>query len=470
MSMRARRKKPQYGSIPMRDQCIFIDATSTFLYGGNSGIQRVTRNIVNHSPAVAAHIPCLIQPIVWTGFGFIGLPGSLSDQSSAVLRFLPWQARRRRSHERVGSPSAASLATRVTQRIGQIACSLHIQQWYERIVLFIVCFLSVPRLIAAGRFISFRESDVVLLIDSTWNSMSMLDALASAQKRFSVRVAPMIHDLFPLTLPQTCEEATVRCYSRWFYRVIPKADFVVTNSKATQRSLEAFIAASPGLRIRPLAIITFRLGAELDLIRSPQRRSKSPVELINLPGVVLLSIGTIEPRKNISYILDAFDHLRRRGVDVSLVIIGRRGWKCDEVINRISNHPDLGVRLLHYSNASDSLLSSAIDRADCLVNASIAEGFGLPVVEGLRQGLDVFASDIDVFREIANDYCCFFPLSDPQLLADAIQRWAFARSTVATSVGRQPFDWVGWEDSTRELMESVRALLKSGELTQSNGG
>ena len=469
MSMSARLKKLQWGFVAMREQCIFIDATSTFLYGGNSGIQRVTRNIVNHSPAVAAHIPCLIQPIVWTGFGFIGLPGSLDDQSSAVLRFLPWRARRRRSHERVGRRSAASLATRVAQRICRIAYWRHIQQSYERIALFIVCFLSFPRLIASGRFISFRESDVVLLIDSTWNSTSMLDALASAQKRFSVCVAPMIHDLFPLTLPQTCEEETIRCYSWWFYRVIPKADFVVTNSKATQRALEAFIAASPGLRLRPLAIVPFRLGAELDLIRSPQRRSTSPVELMNVPGVVLLSIGTIEPRKNIPYILDAFDHLRRRGADVSLVIVGRQGWKCDAVVNRISTHPELGVRLLHYSNASDSLLSSAIERADCLVIASIAEGFGLPVVEGLMRGLDVFASDLEVFREIANDYCCFFPLSDPELLADAIQRWTVARSTVSTSVGRQPFAWVGWEHSTRELMESVRALLKSGVLKQSDG-
>ncbi|HDS16661.1 MAG TPA: glycosyltransferase [Proteobacteria bacterium] len=145
--------------------------------------------------------------------------------------------------------------------------------------------------------------------------------------------------------------------------------------------------------------------------------------LWNTPGKAILTIGTIEPRENHLLLLDAYDLLRAKDVDVSLIIIGRPGWKNREVIDRIRGHADFGTRLLHLDNASDRDLSEAIERADCLVCPSLAEGFGLPVVEGLMHGLTVFASDIPVFRESGENFCRFFKLDSPDELVLLLEEW-----------------------------------------------
>jgi glycosyltransferase involved in cell wall biosynthesis len=116
--------------------------------------------------------------------------------------------------------------------------------------------------------------------------------------------------------------------------------------------------------------------------------------------------------------------------------------------------------LLHLFNASDAVVAEAIARADCMVVASLAEGFGLPVVEGLMRGNEVFASDIEVFREIGQGRCHFFRLDDPADLADQLERWFSEKDRVIGKVGRPPFQWPNWKESAEELVAATLSMLK----------
>jgi glycosyltransferase involved in cell wall biosynthesis len=170
-----------------------------------------------------------------------------------------------------------------------------------------------------------------------------------------------------------------------------------------------------------------------------------------------MMVGSIEPRKNHRFVLDAFDRFWQRGGEGSLLIIGRYGWKTDDVIERIAKHRQLGHQLHILRDASDSELDYAYRNASALVIASEIEGFGLPVVEAFQRGLPVLCSDIPVFREIADGRATFFDLSDPCRLSAALQAFC-DRHDLADRRARTPQRWLTWRESTEQLF---RAFLEA---------
>ncbi len=185
-----------------------------------------------------------------------------------------------------------------------------------------------------------------MLVDSTWNSNRMLEYLFRAQADAGIMLGVMIHDLFPLTLPETCEPETVDYFSGWFKRIAPAVDFFVTNSEATRSVLDNYLRANPEIRPHRWRAGSFRLGAELDLCMPMIKLHSGNAQAIwNTPGVGILAVGTIEPRKNYVLILDAFDRLYAKQLPVSLIIVGRPGWKSEAVIERIRLHPAFGERV-----------------------------------------------------------------------------------------------------------------------------
>lgn len=448
----------------MMKKRIFIECTQTYFRGGNSGIQRVVRNVANQAMHLK-HPKCEVIPIIWVGYGFTRVRTKLTGREHVLVRFRNWVRGKR--HKRIKWPFVASLVRAAKFLLRPLKGFLPLRlvrdvaSWIADSFAILIAWLGyqIARLVF-GPTIQFRKGDAVLLIDSTWSLPRMLDALFEAQKEHGIKVAPMLHDLFPLTLPETCEEITIKYYRSWFHKIVPAADFFITNSKSTGRSLERFLEENQDIRSLPVLHESFRLGAELDLIKKGIKDRELLKPIFAAPGRAILSVGTIEPRKNHHFLLDVFDTLRAQGSNVTLFLVGRVGWKSESVIERIQNHPELNTRLFHFANASDSVLAGALDRAECIVCASIAEGFGLPVVEGLMRGKDVFASDIEVFREIAADRCHFFSLEDPSELANKLLRWFESKERLAHSSPTGGFRWLTWRESSEELIDKTVNLMR----------
>lgn len=434
-----------------------IECTQTFFRGGNSGIQRVTRNVANQAMTMD-HPKRTVMPIIWVGYGFVEVRDRLDGRAYWPIRYLIWIRRRFKGRS---SSFSTWLRPFIQLMVRLIRTLKKLAAWF---VPHLIILFAWPGRLAVrcmfGPYIEFRRGDTVLLIDSTWGLTGMLDALHEAQRKDGIKVAPMLHDLFPLTLPETCQEITTKYYSQWFHEVVPRADFFITNSRSTGMSLERYLEQHSEIRSLPVLHESFRLGAELDLLDVGVNNSEEYSPIWGAPGRAILAVGTIEPRKNYGFLLDAYEILRSRGVNVSLILIGRVGWKSEAIMHRIMGHADLHSRLLHFGDANDRLLAEAIERADCVVCASIAEGFGLPVVEGLMRGKEVFASDIEVFREIAEDRCRFFDLADPNDLALKIQSWFEELDRTKQVITPEAFRWPNWKESSEELIEKTLLLLR----------
>jgi glycosyltransferase involved in cell wall biosynthesis len=132
-------------------------------------------------------------------------------------------------------------------------------------------------------------------------------------------------------------------------------------------------------------------------------------------GPYLLVVGTVEPRKAHASIVAAFERLRTRRPDLSLVIAGASGWLPDRMARDLERP---GVVVL--GHVPDRELDLLYRRAEIVVNASIYEGFGLTVLEALGHGCPVIASSIPAHVELVGDAARLFPPGDIDALVAAI--------------------------------------------------
>jgi alpha-1,2-rhamnosyltransferase len=199
-------------------------------------------------------------------------------------------------------------------------------------------------------------------------------------------------------------------------------------------------------------ITHFLLGSDF---RISDRKHLDPVreEIAAIfSGVsVWLAVGTIEPRKNHGFILDAFDEIWSSGRLDRLLIIGRVGWMCEDVIERILGHREFNKKLFFKNDIVDHELRYAYEAAKGLIFASPIEGFGLPIVEAMAANIRVFCSDIPVFREVGGDYPSYFSLDEASNLTRLIG---------AAPVERPPShsaeaNIVNWDTSVAEFAAKV---------------
>jgi alpha-1,2-rhamnosyltransferase len=436
----------------------FIECTCTYESDLNTGIQRVVRSIANHSLENSNGRE--VTAIGWVNQEFRYLKGSISDRSfgdntrirasqisSAILRnsfrFLK---------------SAISRLVPIPAFVKYIEAP-HTEPGLSRIMHKAVSLIyprggKVPDY--WGDVVCPEPHDVLILLDSSWH----LDYWPQIRERKGngVSVISVVYDLIPITNPDFCEATVSSTFRQWMTNASRYSDAFVCISQTTADALNRYLVR---LGRMGASIHTFRLGNDLDnLDRSEATVVPTEIrERLDQGHPVYVYVGTIEPRKNHMYALDAFDHLWSNGADVSFVIVGKIGWRCDDIVSRILKHPQYGRKLFMYNHASDVELESFYKIASGLIFTSYAEGFGLPLVEALRYGAPVFASDISVFREIDLDGVYFVDLKDSESLVNAIHH----HQTSGAKRSDVPVPWIDWEESTREFWDAVGRCLKLHE-------
>jgi alpha-1,2-rhamnosyltransferase len=295
---------------------------------------------------------------------------------------------------------------------------------------------------ARDSVIEVGDGDVMLLLDSSWHFD--FEPLLQRGKSRGMKVIVVVYDLIPLSHPQFFDRRLLKQFTQWLKMVSAYADGYVTISQTVRDELQEFHSQA-----RPLpseAFQFFYLGAELKM---PKQGLPVRAQLVQTGHErMYLTVGTLEPRKNHKYLLDAFDLLWKQGEKVHLYIIGKVGWKCEDLLERIESHAEYGRRLMFYDNANDAELVACYKAAKAVVFASHVEGFGLPLVEAWQQGTPVYASDIPVFREIGGQDTSFFDLDDPASLAAIIRADQDNEPTVNS-------EWINWKQSAQQLYDAA---------------
>lgn len=267
--------------------------------------------------------------------------------------------------------------------------------------------------------------DVLFLLDSTWEDPARFRGSIDAIRASGGRVYAMVYDLIPQLFPTYCVEFMPRIHANWLRFVVNECDGVVCISKAVADDLIGWIAEHDVPHRQGLRIDFVPLGSDV-AERGPDRAAAAVtprvMEAFNSDEAVHLMVGTLEPRKRHALVLDAFERWWAAGANARLVIIGKPGWNVEPLLERIRRHPESGQRLFWFDRATDADVNFAYANAARVIQASAAEGFGLPLVEAAAHGCPVLASDIPVFREVAGDSAEYFASGDVDALVEALAR------------------------------------------------
>ena len=227
-----------------------------------------------------------------------------------------------------------------------------------------------------------------------------------------------VHDLIPITHPEYCSAGEDARYRKKIDNVLALARGVITNSEATLHDLVQYAHQTD--QVMP--------QAEVALLASGIRLAEPGARLIDRPYFVILS--TIDPRKNHALLLQIWRSLAQHWGQQTphLVVIGQRGWECENVLDLLERCPGLKTVVTEISHCSDADLVTYIHHSQALLFPSFIEGYGLPLIEALALGVPVIASDLPVFREIAGDVPEYVDSLDGRRWGDLIMNYAQSNS------------------------------------------
>lgn len=252
----------------------------------------------------------------------------------------------------------------------------------------------------------------------------------------------IVYDLYPLTNPDWCVPGMDRGFDEAMRTLVPVVERAVTLSRDVADQVAALY---PDLadRVR-VALPTLEAHAPRP---APGRGEVPPV----VEGPFILALSTVEPRKNVRAILDAWQivHADPRAAEVRLVVAGRRGWRSEEIEAEIARDGEaLGVvRLDHVTDAEVGALYR-----DCLatVHASWAEGFGLPARESVVRGIPTLMSSTIPRDGLPDGTYALFDPADPVALS-ALVLEVVERRPERTPIALGP--GTGWEPVLSALVD-----------------
>lgn len=291
-----------------------------------------------------------------------------------------------------------------------------------------------------------QQADIFVGLDFCRDRAAQLEPALAKLRDAGVHVSVVVPDMLPLQHPQWFPQGIPQAMEAWLHVLSRHADQAICISRDCAENLRTQLSAR-ALDTGRLRIATVPLGSDL-----PPATSTTAVAIPASNGSIrLLMVGTIEPRKQHAQMLDAFDLMLAREMDVELLIVGHPGWSTDALMRRIRGHRQAGRRLHWLSDADDAALAAAYRSSDLLVMASLGEGFGLPIGEAARLGCGLLLRDIAVFHEVAGDAAHYFSGIAGSELQAAVMAWAESRN----KAGFKPVDrrWPTWRESA--------ALLKS---------
>ncbi|WP_231577969.1 glycosyltransferase family 4 protein [Thermorudis peleae] len=240
--------------------------------------------------------------------------------------------------------------------------------------------------------------------------------------------------------------------TRWS---IWRAARIIAISQTTARDLMTIYRVPP----EKLSVIPHGIDPHF-VPQSPAEQDRVRAKY-GLSRPFVLYVGTIQPRKNIRGLLEAFRLLADTHSDLTLVLAGKRGWLADPIFEALAHHPDRErIRFLGYVPEED--LPGLYSAALVFVMSSQYEGFGLPVLEAMACGTPVVASHRGALPEIAGPAILVDALN-PQALAQGIQdALCPERRPALIAAGLKHVKRFTWEAAARATLAVLEAAAQEG--------
>lgn len=302
-------------------------------------------------------------------------------------------------------------------------------------------------------FTDIPSGAVFFDIDSVWNSRLKRSWLFPLLKQKGVKIVTQLYDLIPITHPQFAHENTCMNFMVYAGANIEYSDLIITSAQATVDALDD-LCDRLGRKRKKCVVVP--LGADFSANSSGEEIDGEIVSIAS--GRYILMVGTVEPRKNHSLVIDALENgLADLGINV--VIAGRIGWNVAELEKRIKEHPLLGKNLFFLDRPNDAAVDLLYKNALAVAFPTFNEGFGLPMIEAFCRHTPVIASDIGVLREVGGDLAYYFDPHDADSFISTVKSLIEDETEYQRKKAElEKFVPFTWDDSAEMFSAAVRSV------------
>lgn len=236
-------------------------------------------------------------------------------------------------------------------------------------------------------------------------------ALPQLRKRKTVLI---VYDLSYLDVPQFSQNVNLRYLKRFCSPSIRSADIIITISDFTRQRLDYhFPDLKAEVVVTPIPPISIQVEKEA--------LSDDSIDQGIQKDNFMLYVGTIEPRKNLEALIQAYSLLDPKlRTKYALVLAGGKGWKDEAIRALIAEHQAKGLNIIFLGYVTEEEKSNLYSNAACFVLPSHYEGFGMPILEAMQHGCPTILSDIPVFHEVAGDAAVYFDKDRPEDIASKV--------------------------------------------------
>jgi len=271
--------------------------------------------------------------------------------------------------------------------------------------------------------------------------------------RRGTRALLTVHDLSFLRYPEHFVPKLVQYLTQVVTRSVARADHVLADSAATRADLIAHLGTEPE------KVTVLYSGVDPRFCPRPEpgeaERVRARYGIGDQPYV--LSVGTVQPRKNYARLIRAFNQLTNQPTN-QLLIAGGKGWLYENILAEAEKYPD-HVRILGFVDDAD--LPALYRGASLFAFPSLYEGFGLPVLEAMACGIPVVCSNVSSLPEVAGDAALLVDPLDTDSLVRAMAR-ALEDTDLRQEMIAQGFAQAArfsWEKAARQLVATFDTIL-----------
>lgn len=270
------------------------------------------------------------------------------------------------------------------------------------------------------------------------------------------KVIVTVYDMVYKKIPETMTKANYKRLNKNLKRSVDRADIIITISEnSKQEIIEYLNVPESKIRIVPP-------GVDLNVYNKDYAVDEMEMikEKYKLPDRYFLYLGTLEPRKNIEAIVEAFALYKKQNNDnIKLVLAGKKGWMYESIFEKIKNNNiENEVVFTDYVDENDKVLIYKM--SEVFLFPSLYEGFGMPVLEAMACGVPVITSNTSSLPEVSGDACILVEPKDVNSMVAAMKSIVLDEEYKNSLIkkGLEQSKKFTWEKSSQKLVKIYKEL------------
>lgn len=266
----------------------------------------------------------------------------------------------------------------------------------------------------------------------------------------NIKKVTFIHDLTPILFPKFHTASSTFIHKMFLPSILKKADLVLCNSISTKKDLHAFQTATKNK--------THVCYLGVNEIFKPTY-DESVLKKYKIEKPYFLSVATLEPRKNLGTLIEAFNAYKETGGKEKLVLVGKKGWAYHPLFQKI-NKSSFKDDIIITSYVAFKDLPAIYSQAKSFIYPSFYEGFGLPVAEAMACGTRLVVSNTSSLKEVGGDAAHYF---DPNNVLELGQKlFEVSKKPINDEIRMllvQQSKYFKWENTAIEVLSKVEQLV-----------